>query len=273
MLKKLYKTKEFAELCDVSKHTLFYYDEIGLLCPKIRKENGYRYYTAEQFDTFNIINTMKKIGVSLEDIKNYLSIHNKDMFINVLKEKQKDLRKEIESLKSIDDILSENIQLLKEDLSSKINKIYIEECREEYLIATPTLKTKEIDEKIVSDTLSRHFKFCRENSLKTGLHVGEIVLKKDIINEEFLPSYCYSKIKEKIVNERLIIKPKGTYAVFYYQGNYNMLSKGYRKLYEKVKEMGYIIAGDMYAEDIVDYFSENDPEKFILKLSMKIEKE
>lgn len=45
MNKKMYfSTGEFAKLAGVSKHTLFYYDEIGLLSPEIKnKENGYRY--------------------------------------------------------------------------------------------------------------------------------------------------------------------------------------------------------------------------------------
>ena len=39
------KTGEFAKLVGVTKHTLFYYDKIGLFSPEIKLENGYRFYS------------------------------------------------------------------------------------------------------------------------------------------------------------------------------------------------------------------------------------
>lgn len=270
MLKNLYKTNEFALLCNTTKHTLFHYDKIGLLSPAIRKENGYRYYSIEQFDIFNIINIMKKIGVPLNEIKDYLSVRNKELFVDMLKEKQKKLSDEIKILKDMDRLLSENIALLKEDLSSKINKIQIENCDEEYLIVTQTPKTDVVDEKIIIDTLSKHFKFCKENYSNAGIHMGEIILKEDVFEGRFKVSYCYSKTKEKYSNINLFIKPKGKYAVFYYQGSYSTLSEGYKYFYEEIKKQGYFLEGNIYGEDVVDYFSESNPEKYILKLSAQI---
>ena len=272
MLKKLYKTNEFAILCNTTKYTLFHYDKIRLLSPKIRTENGYRYYTSEQFDIFNIINTMKKVGIPLNEIKDYLSVRNKNLFVNILEEKQKKLVKEIEILENMNQILIENISLLKEDLSSKIRNIQIKNCDEEYLIVTSCPKVNIITEKIILDTLSEHFKFCEKNLFNIGIHVGEIVLKDDIVNESFYVSYCYSKIKEKISNARFFIKPKGLYAILYYQGNYETLSKTYKYFYSEIKKQGYNVAGNLYTEDVVDYFSESNPEKFILKLSLQISK-
>ena len=36
-------TGEFAKICNVKKHTLFHYDDIGLLKPDYYDENGYRF--------------------------------------------------------------------------------------------------------------------------------------------------------------------------------------------------------------------------------------
>ncbi len=46
--KHLFTIKEFAQLHHLNKRTLHYYDEIQLFSPKIKKANGYRYYTPEQ---------------------------------------------------------------------------------------------------------------------------------------------------------------------------------------------------------------------------------
>ena len=49
--KKYFKTIEFAETCCVTKHTLFHYDNIGILKPEAVAKNGYRYYSINQFLT------------------------------------------------------------------------------------------------------------------------------------------------------------------------------------------------------------------------------
>ena len=42
---RLFSIGQFAALHGVNKKTLMWYDEIGLFCPAVVKENGYRYYT------------------------------------------------------------------------------------------------------------------------------------------------------------------------------------------------------------------------------------
>jgi len=48
-------TGEFASAMGVSKDTLFHYDDIGLFCPEKVSENGYRYYSIYQMETFDTI--------------------------------------------------------------------------------------------------------------------------------------------------------------------------------------------------------------------------
>ncbi len=63
----------FAKLCQVSVSALRYYDEIGLLSPSaVDPYTGYRYYQAEQAPRLNRINSLKELGLSLEDITRLL---------------------------------------------------------------------------------------------------------------------------------------------------------------------------------------------------------
>ena len=55
-------TGEFAEICGVTKHTLFHYDSIGILKPEHVGDNGYRYYSLKQFSTFDIISMLEGGG-------------------------------------------------------------------------------------------------------------------------------------------------------------------------------------------------------------------
>lgn len=69
-LQNLYRISEFASLCGVTKHTLYHYDEIGLLRPCVIQDNGYRYYTMEQFSIFFIISILKKLEHPWKKLRN-----------------------------------------------------------------------------------------------------------------------------------------------------------------------------------------------------------
>jgi F-type H+-transporting ATPase subunit beta len=59
----------FAQLCQVSIHTLRHYDEIGLFKPGyVDRFTGYRYYTADQAARLNRILALKEMGMSLDEI-------------------------------------------------------------------------------------------------------------------------------------------------------------------------------------------------------------
>ena len=84
MKEKYFTTGEFAKICHVEKHVLFHYDEIGLFKPAVVKENGYRYYSYHQYDTFAVIRTLKRLGTSLRDIKIYLEQRDPCLFLELL---------------------------------------------------------------------------------------------------------------------------------------------------------------------------------------------
>ena len=80
---KYFSTGEFAKLCNINKKTLFHYDEIGLFKPEKVLENGYRYYSIYQLEVFNVIYTLKDIGMPLKEIKNFMDKRNPDNIIDI----------------------------------------------------------------------------------------------------------------------------------------------------------------------------------------------
>lgn len=62
--KTYFTTGEFAKIFDVKKQTLFHYDSCGIFKPDIIGENGYRYYSFTQLETFAIIRTLRGFGGS-----------------------------------------------------------------------------------------------------------------------------------------------------------------------------------------------------------------
>lgn len=84
----MYRIGEFSSITGLSVKTLRYYDEIGLLKPStIDKYTNYRYYDEKEIQEFKRIEYLKKIGFTLEEIKNNL----KSISIETLDKKLKEL--------------------------------------------------------------------------------------------------------------------------------------------------------------------------------------
>jgi len=69
---KYFSTGEFAKLANISKQTLIFYDKKRIFSPEYKDENTFRYYSLKQFDTLDILLSLRDIGLSLENIKDYL---------------------------------------------------------------------------------------------------------------------------------------------------------------------------------------------------------
>ena len=102
----LYSTKEFADLCDVNKQTLYHYDAIGLLKPKYVCENSYRKYSFEQYQDFLLISCLKEAGMSLQEIKDYLFLDDEAKKSELVSKKLDVLDEKINHLIHVRKILS-----------------------------------------------------------------------------------------------------------------------------------------------------------------------
>ena len=64
--------KELSELAHVSRRTLRYYDQIGLLVPARNERNGYRSYGADDAFRLQQILFYRELGLELDQIKGLL---------------------------------------------------------------------------------------------------------------------------------------------------------------------------------------------------------
>lgn len=72
---KIYKIEEVAKECGVTKRTIRYYEEIGLLFPPDRSEGGFRLYSDKHIERLKqIINARDVLGFSLQELQEFISI-------------------------------------------------------------------------------------------------------------------------------------------------------------------------------------------------------
>lgn len=96
--KYLYTTGEFAQLNNLNKRTLHYYDEIGLFSPAHKQENGYRYYAWSQAPQLELILTLRRLGMSVEEIARYTQHPSADSFGQMIQQRQAEIDRTIQEL-------------------------------------------------------------------------------------------------------------------------------------------------------------------------------
>lgn len=91
----MYKIGEFSKIVSIPVRTLRYYDEIGILIPsEVDQFTGYRYYTEENIMECELIQLLKSIDFTLEEIRRY----KENLTIEVLDKKEEEIRQQIEDL-------------------------------------------------------------------------------------------------------------------------------------------------------------------------------
>lgn len=103
MERKRYRTGEFAKKANVSIRTIHFYEKKGLIHPAEISENGYRYYSEEEFARLQRILTLKLLGFSLEDIQELsLNESNTDFLQKSFEMQQFLVRRKIEHLQTVE---------------------------------------------------------------------------------------------------------------------------------------------------------------------------
>lgn len=106
MSKKGYLIGEVSSITGITRETLRYYYREGIVSPSyVDPSNNYRYYTYDQFWCFDIIVVCRRLGVSLERIKEILNSHDNNKVVELLlAEREEAVRLSQEYAKIADDI-------------------------------------------------------------------------------------------------------------------------------------------------------------------------
>lgn len=80
----MFTVTQLAKHCDISRATVLYYERAGLLKPKLRSENGYRWYSEKELNTLKDILRFRSFGIAVADIKNLVEHNNQETQSQIL---------------------------------------------------------------------------------------------------------------------------------------------------------------------------------------------
>lgn len=115
--------KDLADRAGISRRTLHYYDEIGLLKPSAYGDNGYRYYLQEDALRLQQILFYRELDLPLDQIKNLLDQADFDR-VAALQSHRAALRKRISRLQALIDTVDRTIQHEKGQSTMGIDEIF-----------------------------------------------------------------------------------------------------------------------------------------------------
>ncbi|MEH7402364.1 MULTISPECIES: MerR family transcriptional regulator [Bacillaceae] len=130
----LYKIDEVAKECGLTKRSIRYYEEIGLISPPERSEGGFRLYSDLHIERLKkIMNVRDVLGFSLQEVQEYMAIGEafEEFRLQYRENKEKmndDERKE--NLLGAEAILAQQLKMIDEklkkmnDIRDEMNEMY-----------------------------------------------------------------------------------------------------------------------------------------------------
>ncbi len=264
---------DFAKLMGISRQTLIYYDRIGLFKPIRTLGNGYRLYSRSQINVLSLISMLSEMGVPLKKIKEFVDNISPDTAIAILKKQREEAEDKLRRLRMLESMISLRIEQItcgKAAAEKPLPQFSVTELREDiplYVGEAINCSMEDIPDDFIIDFYAQ----CEKLNFPLIFASGQMKSRDTVIagRTEIISSMCFA-LKDAAGANSVI--PKGLYVVGYVRGDYGNTDAAYRELLAFTAENGLRIAGNAYEEYLLDELAESDPDNFILKIMLRVER-
>ncbi len=259
------KIGEFSKVAKTTIKTLRFYDREGLFKPQKIDENGYRYYGIEQLHTLLYIVELRKLGLSVKDVRLILEGKHKQ-----------------------------------EILSAHLQKLYLQKkTTEDNILTLQNMLCKGVsmrEYKIIEKTVPDYNVYYRHGTIPTMDELFNFVLEAGEEVRKYNPQleceeYCfitytakeyrqtnveleYVEAVKSPVRESENIKSKflrgGKFVTVAHKGSYSELSQAYAFVLEYVQTNGLTINGDLREVYIDGCWNKDDENDYLTEIQVPI---
>lgn len=269
-LQLYFKAGDFAKLCNVSKHTLFHYDEIGIFSPELKLENGYRYYSTNQIEAFRVISVLKELDMPLREIKKYIDNRSPSLLVELLDEQEKIIDEKINELTQMKKFLKKKSEITRLACLINHDEISLSENDEEYLAITHS--HCESSERKMAIGLAEHLSFCENNMIYSPYPVGSMLSVNSIRHGHYMHyEYFFTRLENKSDYPNSHIKKAGRYLTAYHVGGYYTVLDTYKRMLNYLDNHSLTPSGWFYEDVLLDDLCVKGYEEYILKISILVE--
>ncbi len=252
--KYLYTTGQFAKLHGINKRTLHYYDEIGLFSPALKEENGYRYYTCFQTVQLELILTLRKIGLSIEEIIRYQQSPCGGSFEGLIAEKKRLIDQSVQELLHTKDFLEHKSDKLAMSMAAEHGKIELVTLPEQrILLSGPITGAYDDDDFAVAGEFSMRLKSV------FGLYdnFGSRISIEQVLNANYHNYECFFAYGREDIEVYDAVLPGGPYLRAFCVGGWEKLAEVYCILCKFAQSRGMELFGYAYEEGLNEMSLQN----------------
>lgn len=272
MVRYVLTITELAKLKNITSETLRHYDRIDLLKPNYVSESGHRYYSIRQYEKLGTILELKKIGMSLKEIKNYFDNRNFDKSVFMLKNYQKRFEKKLNQQIQLNEILKSKISFLEkiQDLP-QMESVFETDFPERYII-TFGKKSGDLEEHAMAFTkLENHIH--EQVPILASDRVGVLAEQNILIkNDQLVPAVPMMIVSPQYADKQYLqTVPAGKYVCMYYKnGTLEKYDKSFEIIKKYIYEHKYRITGPILQFYKLDVTLTNDRSETILEVQIAV---
>lgn len=240
----LFTIGQFAELHQINKKTLMWYDEVGLFKPAAIKENGYRCYTYDQSSTLETILMLRKLDVSIPEIRAFINARSAAALSGLFGEKITELDQNIARMKAMRKTLKAWKDTMSQLASLDVSEISIIEKKPSFLAVVQTKKGTPLEADI-----KRVIEAAKKHSLQR-LHdalYGSMIDVENLYQGNFDDYFAFFiNLPDPGTRKGLHVQPKGRYLKAFCKGSWDKLPSRYQEILQYAKEHGLTLCGYAY---------------------------
>jgi len=271
--KNLHTIGETAKICKVSRKTLLFYEELGILKPDyICPSNGYRYYGDSTIQLMPILKYYKQMGFKLQGMngigeKDGCLFHERN-FLNQIKF----LEDEEKRIQNSHQALMDWLELIHEGMNVTNNKF--ESINIKYVKPNQYFSLNQDFEYDYKDSIINipWIRYLEENNAEI---TGPVIFSFDDRQKKSLELTNRVTIMQKPVRNNYSNLPLDniggkTFISSYYIGDPAQIYKRYADMEYWAKDNGYNCGPDVYERFVVDYWTTTDIDAFVTEILIPV---
>lgn len=264
-----------SQLSGISSRALRHYDSLNLLQPDHIGENRYRYYSLETILRVPVINYLKLMGFSLDEVMEMFADGDLGDIKKMFADHQEECAREINHLEERKQVIEDWISLVDEAkfiLSVKPTDVSLKYLPDQEFIYMPyrfwgnyadatvnldfTSFVEEDDQVItgpVTLCATDAAEFCRAR--EKGEECDVIIMQRAL---------------RPIAKEHRVKYPSSMYLSTYHVGPFEKLGESHRRLISYAEDNGYTTNGDVFERYVVDYWTTYNQDQFVVEILMPV---
>ena len=263
-MQEYFKIGEISRLYGIGVDSLRYYEKIGLLQPE-RSESGYRHYSIREIWKLNIIRDLRELDFSMEQIARYLSNHNVESTLSLLREEQQVIEEKIRSMEKLRENVKQRIDSIQAASEKPLDEIRLEQHGPRRCYSIPEGYSEEHEMDVL---IKRLLNMDKEHLYLIGNHqIGTAISAEAARRQKKVRYEAVFVIDEN--GEQIL--PAGNYLTVTYRGDYRKTEIWIKKLLSYAKAQGLHLRGDFLEILWVDIHISEETEQHITELQVLTE--